>query len=360
MTETRLDDGRHVDFRGGGVGDLLWALASKREVGLSILLVLIGLLVGIRNPAFLAPANLETRLVECTQTAIVACGVMLVIVTGEIDISVGSMLGLLTAVMGTLVSPREGFAPAGAVTGFGWPVWAAIGATLALGAALGLLNGILVTLVRVPSIIVTLAMLMILNSVTVKIMHRGNITALPDALTWFGKGDLGSLFGGHVPLGHVSIWIMAAVLLGTWGMIKFTPLGRRIFAVGSNAHAATLSGVSVARIKVFTFAFTGFLVGVATVVTRLGAYDNGIGTGFELLVVTCVVVGGVSISGGVGSVLGIFLGVVLLTIQKPVLVFMNLGAGWSNWDKAIQGLLILAAVLVDHFAGQRKKKAGGH
>jgi ribose/xylose/arabinose/galactoside ABC-type transport system permease subunit len=116
------------------------------------------------------------------------------------------------------------------------------------------------------------------------------------------------------------------------------------------------------RIKLFTFALTGFLVGVATIVTTLGAYDNGIGQGFELLVVTCVVVGGVSISGGVGTVAGVFLGVVLLMIQKPVLIFLNLGPGWSNWDKAIQGLLILAAVLVDHFAGRRKKPGagGGH
>jgi ribose/xylose/arabinose/galactoside ABC-type transport system permease subunit len=325
---------------------MLWALAAKREYGLTLVLAVILTVVSIRSPDFLRPGNVRDLLVYCTQPAIVACGVMLVIVTGEIDISVGSMLGLLTAVMGTLVSSKTAPLP-----GFGWPVWAAVMATLALGTGLGLLNGVLVTLVRVPSIIVTLAMLMILQSITVKIMHRGNITDLPERLRWFGTGEILGV--------RASIWIMAAVLLGTWGMIKYTAIGRRIYAVGSNAHAATLSGVSVARVKVFTFALTGFLVGVATLVTTLGSYPSGIGVGFELLVVTCVVVGGVSISGGVGTVLGIFLGVLLLSIQKPVLIFMKLGPGWSNWDKAIQGLLILAAVLVDHFAG-RSKKAGGH
>ncbi|HVX86518.1 MAG TPA: ABC transporter permease [Phycisphaerae bacterium] len=350
-----------LDYRstqqGGGVQGFLWTLAAKREYALALLIVFIVAAVSIKRPSFLAPSNLSDLLVYCTQPAIVSCGVMLVIVTGEIDISVGSMLGLLTAVMGTLVAGKTALVP-----GFGWPVWAAILATLALGTAIGLINGLLVTLVRVPSIIVTLAMLMILQSITFKIMHRGNITDIPASLQWFGIGDLGSIFGLQangapvVPLGKVCIWVMAATLVGTWGLIRFTPLGRRIYAVGSNPHAATLSGVSVARIKLFTFALTGLLVGVATVVTTLGAYDNGIGTGFELLVVTCVVVGGVSISGGVGSVLGVFLGVLLLQIMKPVLIFFGTGA---NWDKAIQGALILGAVLVDHFAS-RRQKTGGH
>jgi ribose/xylose/arabinose/galactoside ABC-type transport system permease subunit len=326
--------------------DIAFAFAAKREYGLTLLLALILIVVSVRSPTFLLPGNLRDLLVYCTQPAIVACGMMLVIVTGEIDISVGSMLGLLTAVLGTLVSSQ-----AAMVSGFGCPVWAAVLITLALGSLLGLLNGVLVTLVRVPSIIVTLATFMIFNALTIKIMHRGNITDLPASLRWFGIGEILGI--------RASIWIMAATLLGTWALIRYTPIGRRIYAVGSNAHAATLSGVSVTRIKIFTFALTGFLVAVAVLVTPLGAYDNGIGTGFELLVITCAVVGGVSISGGVGTVLGVFLGVVLLAIQKPVLIFMRLGPGWSNWDKAIQGLLILAAVLVDHFAAQRKK-SGGH
>ncbi len=336
--------------RRGGKGEMLWALAAKREYGLSLVIAMILVVVSVRSPEFLRPGNVRDLLVYCTQPAIVSCGVMLVIVTGEIDISVGSMLGLCTAMCGTLMSAvkfPQWFAGIWVAGRWGWRCWR----RWRFRRWLGLLNGVMVTLVRVPSIIVTLAMLMILNSLTIKIMHRGNITDLPDALRWFGTGEILGI--------RASIWIMALVLLGTWGMIRHTPIGRRIYAVGSNPHAATLSGVSVARVKIFVFALTGFLVGVATLVTTLGAYDNGIGTGFELLVVTCVVVGGVSISGGVGTVAGVFLGGVLLSIQKPVLIFMKLGPGWSNWDKAIQGLLILVAVLVDHFAGQRKKRAGG-
>jgi ribose/xylose/arabinose/galactoside ABC-type transport system permease subunit len=271
---------------------------------------------------------------------------MLVIVTGEIDISVGSALGFLTAILGTMVAPTN--AP---VPGFGWPVWLGILITLAVGAGIGLLNGLLVTLVRVPSIIVTLAMLMILQSVTTMIMHRGFISNLPESLSFFGTGK----FLGII----MPIWIMAAVVIGTWIMVKYTPIGRRIYAVGSNTHAAGLSGISVTGVKIFVFTLTGLLVGVATIITQLAAFDSGIGYGLELLVVTCVVVGGVSISGGVGTVLGVFLGVVLLSIQKTFLIFLKLGPGWSNWDKAIQGGLILAAVLIDHVASRRGRSGPG-
>jgi ribose/xylose/arabinose/galactoside ABC-type transport system permease subunit len=133
-----------------------------------------------------------------------------------------------------------------------------------------------------------------------------------------------------------------------------------VFAVGSNPHAAQLAGLSVVWVKVFVFALTGLLVGVATVVTQLATFDNGVGAGMELLVVTCVVVGGVSISGGTGTVIGVVLGVLLLSIQKTVLIFLNLGAGAANWDRAIQGALILAAVLVDHVASRRGRARSGH
>jgi ribose/xylose/arabinose/galactoside ABC-type transport system permease subunit len=325
-----------------GITQTLWLLASKRQYALAIVLALIVAAVSIRSPDFLSPINIRDIFVNCTQPAIVACGVMLVIVTGEIDISVGSSLGFLTAILGTMVSPSH----------WGWPVWAGLLATLALGTLIGLLNGLLVTLVRVPSIIVTLAMLMILRACTTIIMHAGNITDVPDGLRFFGVGEILGI--------RASLWIMAMVVLLTAIMIRYTPIGRRIFAVGSNPHAAALAGLSGIRIKLFVFAFTGLLVGVATIVTQLATFDNGIGEAFELLVVTCVVVGGVSISGGQGNVLGVFLGVMLLSMQKTVLIFLKLGPGWSNWDRAIQGGLILIAVLVDHIASRHRQAGGGH
>ncbi len=140
----------------------------------------------------------------------------------------------------------------------------------------------------------------------------------------------------------------AAVIIGTFILIKYTPLGRRIFAVGTaTTHAAALSGISEKWIKIFAFTLTGFLVGVATLITSIAVFDNT-GEVSELLIVTCVVVGGVSISGGSGTVVGVMLGVILLLMQKTVLINLKLADNASNWDKAIQGALILGAVLVDH------------
>jgi rhamnose transport system permease protein len=339
---------RAASRRSRSASDLAWMLISRREYGLAILLAVIFVAVTLRSPDFLAMGNLSEILVNGSQIAVIACGVMLVIITNEIDISVGALLGFLTAILGTLVvSSDPTVAP---IPGWGWPMWAGIFATLAIGTAIGLLNGLLVTLVRIPSIITTLAMLMILRSLTSMIMHRGNLSPLPPSLRFFG---VGTFLGIAMP-----IWIMALVVLATFLMLRYTPMGRRIFAVGSNARAAALSGLSVTCVKIFAFALTGLLVGVATIITTLATFDAGIGNGVELLVVTCIVVGGVSISGGTGTVLGVFLGVLLLTIQKKVLIFLKLSQPWSVWDKAIQGGLILAAVLIDHLASRRLKKRG--
>jgi len=326
----------------------LQKLAARREYGLAMLLALIAITATLRSPEFLAPQNLKDIFANASQTAVIACGVMLVVITGEIDISVGSALGFLSAILGTLVAPTT--AP---VPGLGLPVALAVVVVLLAGTAIGLINGVLVTRARVPSIIVTLAMLMILKSATTLIMHRGFLSNLPDSLSFFGTGKV---LGMIMPL-----WIMAAVLLATFALLRFTPLGRRIYAVGSNPDAARLAGISVAGVKIFTFAITGFLVGIATLITQLTTFDNAIGAGLELLVITCVVVGGVSISGGTGTLMGVFLAVLLLSIQKTFLIFLKLGPGWAYWDKAIQGALILTAVLLDHLATRRQGDTrGGH
>jgi ribose/xylose/arabinose/galactoside ABC-type transport system permease subunit len=332
----------------------LWrSLAARREFALAVLILLILATVSVRNSDFASPDVVGGILIKCAQPAVVAAGVTLVIVTGEIDISVGASMGFLTAVVGILMSKQlyPQWAP-------GWAgqqpfsVPSAILITLALGAFIGLLNGILVTLVRVPSIIVTLGMMTILKGLTIMMM-RENITDVPESFHFIGTGDLGAALGLHMTLGRLSVWIAALVLLATFALLRYTPLGRRIFAVGSNAHAALLAGISETRIKIFCFAATGFLVGLATILTPVAVFDSGTGEGFELLIVTCVVVGGVSINGGIGTVAGVALGVLLLQMQKTVLIFLKLGADASKWDKAIQGALILAAVLVDHFARRR-------
>ena len=310
---------------------------AGREAGVAALWLAAVAAVGMVNPDFLRAANLHAIFVKCAPVVIVACGVTLVIVTGEIDISVGSLMGLLAVVGGIVTSPDR----------MGLSSQAGAAAVLAVGAGVGLLTGLLVTLGRVPSIIVTLGMLTALRGLTQVLMGGRWIESIPPDLRVL---SIGSTLGVRNCL-----WVAMAVLALTVVLAHLTPLGRRVYAVGSSPRAAALAGLSSRRVKVFAFAFTGFLTGVATLAGQLevGTIEPDIGQGFELLVVTCVVVGGTSIRGGVGGVFGSAAAALLLMTIGTALVFLKLGTAAAYWERAIQGAFILLAVLTDQITRRR-------
>lgn len=314
-------------------------LSNRREPWLLLLLVLTVAGVSCVNPGFLALANIRDMLVNAAPVAIVACGATFVIVAGEIDISVGSMMGLLAALLGLLSSTSQA----------SLPVWAAVALTLIFGTLLGLVNGALVTVGGVPSIIVTLGMLSILRGCTELVMAGEWITDLPSSLRFIGTG---SVLGAPVCL-----WTALLVAIASIAIARLTPVGRAVYAVGSNAEGAWLAGLSLVRTKLFVFALSGFLTAAATVVSvpQLSVVEAGVGRGFELLVVTCVVVGGTSIRGGVGTVIGALLGVLLLSMVRTVLIFLRLGETATYWERTVQGGFILAAVLADHLTSWRSR-----
>lgn len=316
------------------------ALAQRRELGLMLLIALITILVSAVDARFASILNWRDILVRAAPTMIVACGVMLVVVTGEIDISVGSLMAFLAACMGWMLSADHG----------DWPLGLGVPLVLLLGTAIGALTGLLVTYGRVPSIIVTLGMLTGLRGATTWVMGGENIDNLPLRLSTLAKEGIGGV--------SLSVWVASATVLGTWILVSQMPLGRRLFAVGSNPQAAETCGLSVARLKLFTFTLTGLLTAVATLVDvpRLPKIESGIGNEFELLVVTCVVVGGVSVRGGRGSVFGVLLAVILMTMLRPVLTFLDVGEAGEKWAKAIQGAFILLAVVSDSVVGRRTRR----
>jgi ribose/xylose/arabinose/galactoside ABC-type transport system permease subunit len=273
---------------------------------------------------------------------IVGCGLTLVIVTSEIDISVGSLMGVLAAILGILTS-RD--------LHHNWPVWLSVLTILALGAGVGLINGFLVTVGKVPSIIVTLGMLTALRGITELLLGGEWIQQLPDNLRYLGTG---SILGVPISVATAGLVVVLFIII-----TRQSPFGRRVYAVGSNPKSARLAGVSETRIKLAVFAITGLLTGLATVVfvPQLSVIDAERGKGFELLVVTCVVVGGTSISGGKGTIIGTLLGAILLNIIDTVLIFLKLGQQAEYWARAIQGGFILLAVLSDHLLA---KKGEGH
>jgi ribose/xylose/arabinose/galactoside ABC-type transport system permease subunit len=214
-----------------------------------------------------------------------------------------------------------------------------------VGLGIGAVNGMLVTWGRVPSIIATLAMLTVLRGITKLIMRGTDIHGRPDALREFATGRM---IG--VP---ISVWVAGTIAVCTWLLIRYTPLGRRIFAVGSNPKAAPLLGISPQRIRFVVFALSGLFSGIAAVVLapKNSLIQPNMGESMELLVVTCVVVGGTSIRGGRGTIAGTLLAVLLLSLVPTALTYV--GAP-TQWRLAIQGCFILVAVLADNLMRPRR------
>jgi ribose/xylose/arabinose/galactoside ABC-type transport system permease subunit len=312
-------------------------LLSSRPLTLLVLLSLICTTVSLLNPAFFSTQNLLDILVQSAPVIIVGCGLTLIILTGDIDISVGSLLGLLAAILGILASPQH----------LGLPTLFVIAAIPLAGAAIGLTTGAFVALGRIPSIIATLAMLTILRGVTDWTMGGEWITDLPPAIRSLGTDSLAG-----VPL---CLWTAAMVTIASGLLLNRTRLGIRIRAIGGNPDAVTLAGASVARTRIIAFTLTGLLTGIATLVTvpQQSVIESGIGVGFELTVITAVVVGGTAIRGGTGGIAGTVIAAILLMSIRTALVFLDLGQSATYWERAIQGAFILTAVLIDHASRSR-------
>jgi ribose transport system permease protein/rhamnose transport system permease protein len=309
-----------------------------REAGVAALILLTVIVVSVINPLFFSANNARDILINAAPGIIVACGLTMVVILGEIDISMGALMGLCAAVLGKLVSADHA----------ALPVWLSCVIVLGLGTSVGLINGLLVTVGRVPSIIATLGMLTALTGIGDLVMAGETIGNFPDTLRSLATGTI-----GPVP---VPVFVALLSVLGFSVLMRSTPLGRRIYAVGSNPHAARLAALPVQRIKLFAFALTGALTALATLISapQLNVIEAGFGRQFELLVVTAVVVGGTSISGGVGTIIGSALGMLLLAQVRTVLIFLQLGNSATYWERAIQGGFILVAVLADHLGRKRR------
>jgi ribose/xylose/arabinose/galactoside ABC-type transport system permease subunit len=293
------------------------------------------------NPAFVRGENLLDLVVQAAPVVMIGAALTLVVLTGEIDISVGSLYGLLAAWFGVLSSPSQ------LGVGTGWAVLGVVGA----GAAAGALNGVLVTVGRVPSIIATLGMLTVLRGVTEVVLHGEWITDLPAGVRALGTGTVMGM--------PACVWA-AAVVVGVMVVLtRLTRFGVRVYAVGGNAEAARAARISAARTKMAAFTITGAVVGVAVVVCvpQQSVIESGIGSGMELVAVTAVLIGGTSIRGGRGGVLGTVVAALLLGSIRTVLVFLQLGAMATYWERAIQGVFILAAVVAEWASRRREGEA---
>jgi len=307
----------------------------KRE--LSALFVFVGLLVavGAVAPSFFSAANLRDLAVNNSPVLLVAIGATLVILVGQIDISVGSQFAVCAVAAGWLAKQ-------------GVPVPLLVPCAIALGAAMGAVNGILVGPLGLPSIIVTLAMLVAWRDGLRWITEGAWIQDLPAGFQWFGLGQSAGQW--------VIVATAVAVLVAMAWMLRHLRLGRALYAVGSDAEAARLAGVEPARVVAGTFMMMGALTGLAALLNavRFSSIPSNMGIGLELKAIAAVVVGGTAITGGRGRLIGTLIGAALLGTISTALVFAGVN---PFWEKAIQGAIILGALASDTVLGRLEHHA---
>ena len=308
---------------------LLWSLVRFREAGLSVFILILVIAVTLRTPRFLSVDNFQDILLNISILAIVALGQTMVILTHGIDLSVSSVIGLVAMMVAFVVKQNPGI-----------PVVLAVLLGLALGAVLGMINGLIIAYGKVPPIITTLGTLSI---------YRGLVFYYSQG-TWINSFELPASFkllSKGTPLGlpnMVIIAILVAVIV--YYFLNYTRTGRDIYAVGSNPEAATLAGIRKDRIIFLVYVLSGLAAGLAAVLwaSRFESAQTNTALGFELQTVAAAVVGGVSISGGVGTVPGVLLGALLLGIIQNALTIIRIS---PFWQLAVQGLLILVAIVTD-------------
>lgn len=337
MTVTTTEPAPVAPIPASGSTRLVDRVFRMRELAILLVLLVMIVVTQLGNSAFLSEQGIKDLLLNATILVLVATGQSLVVITRNVDLSVGSTLGISAFAAGTYLQ------------GGGHPVVAVVLAVL-LGVGFGLLNGLLVSIGQVPALVVTLGTLYIIRGIDSIWVGSRQITAadLPGGFVDFGSGGISA-----VP------WLamLALVLLvSTAYYLKHFGSGRELYALGSDPEAARLAGIPVRRRILLAYTFCGALAGLAGALylARFGNVDSGTGTGYELTVVSAVVVGGVVFTGGSGTVYGAALGALLLTSVNSVLPALGVS---SVWVLAINGFLLILAIAADRIVALRVASA---
>jgi len=308
-------------------------------IALAVMLIVLTLL----SKQFLTFANQRNILLQISVNVCLSIGMTLIILTGGIDLSVGAILAFAGAVAAGLLKNGLVLKPFGVVLQF--TPFGAIVAGIAVGFALGWFNGFVITRFRLPPFVATLGMLSIARGLTMLWTHGFPITALGPKFGFIGAGFL---LG--VPM---AVWISAALIVIFCIVARSTTLGRYIYAVGGNEKAAGYSGVNVKCTKIWVYALGGALAAVAglIVTARLDAADPNAGLGYELDSIAAVVIGGTSLSGGRGSILGTVLGCLIIGVLNNGLFLLDVS---PFWQQVVKGFVILAAVAADKMGSKKE------
>ncbi len=316
-------------------------LFGSQEGILALLLLLLIIGVGLYNPRFASERNLTDVFNANAYIAVAAIGISMIIITGNIDISCGAAIGVLVALSGTLaIELGNAGLPGPIVLLASWLV------PLLGGMAISGINGFFVAYLKIPAIVVTLGTFSILKGGLILVAGGNTISGLPAGYSLAQQSVLG------LP---VPVWIMALLTLVAFTWMRWSRTGRSQYAIGGNAEAARLSGIDTRRQLMVTFIVAGMFYGIAAVLfaTQYNTIQTVVTPGLELQIITAAVVGGVSILGGIGTVIGSTLAAILIRTIGAALVFVDISPFWL---KAILGVLILVTVLADVVRRRRQDR----
>ncbi|MGB7997308.1 MAG: ribose ABC transporter permease [Photobacterium halotolerans] len=303
-----------------------WLIEQKSLIALIFLIVVVSFL----NPNFFTADNILNILRQTSVNAIIAVGMTLVILTAGIDLSVGSVLALCGAFAASLIAIEV-------------PVLIAVPTALLAGAALGAISGIIIAKGKVQAFIATLVTMTLLRGVTMVYTDGRPVstgfTDTADAFAWFGTGYV---LGIPVP-----VWLMVVVFAAVWYLLNHTRFGRYVYALGGNESATRLSGINVDRVKIGVYAICGLLAALAGIIvtSRLSSAQPTAGMGYELDAIAAVVLGGTSLMGGKGRIMGTLIGALIIGFLNNALNLLDVSSYYQMIAKAV---VILLAVLVDN------------
>ena len=314
---------------------LLGRLPRGQVQAIGVLVALVGLIVatGLHSSLFFGVNNIKVQAENMSFIAIAGVGTAILIITGNVDLSIGSGLAL-TAVLSAMLATIM-------------PVPLAFICAVLIGGAVGAINGIIVWNVSTSPIIITLGGLTLIRGLVVVITKGQAVTGMPASFTHFGNST---------PLGiPMPVWVFLVVAFLAFLFLTFTTTGRHIYAIGGNKEAARAAGIRVRRITIGAFVVSGMLVGLTGVLqaSLYGAPDDTFGNGFELQVITAVIVGGVSFAGGEGGILRAMLGCALLQVVSGSVVFFGID---PNWAYIITGSILILAVSTDQIVHRQRER----
>jgi rhamnose transport system permease protein len=318
-----------------GQGRRWIASLARWETLLAIVLIILIWVGATLSPVFLTTRNFANLIAAVIEVAIMSLPMALIVIAGEIDLSVEAMVGLSVSILGFLYAA-------------GVPIEVAIPIVLVVGALGGLLNGVLVTRLGLPSLVVTLGTLALYRGLALVVLGSRGVSAFPEWFTTFGFGTVPGL---PIPWPFV-IYLFLAIVLGL--LLHRTWIGREIFAIGKNQAASRFSGVEVARIKLWLFVLSGTVAALAgTILTaRFASARADVGVGLTLVVITIVLLGGIDIFGGRGTIPGVILAFFTLAVLGNALRLANVS---SDIQSIAVGLLLIVSVVVPSVARQVKE-----